>query len=340
MDEQNPTPSEGGASTLDRIQSYLSGETEPQPVKNEATPPNEPDSPVETVEPVDDGIEKDDGPQLSTSDLAKLLKLDENALDLDADGNAIFKTKVDGKEGAAKLQDLLKSYQLQEHVDKKVREAAEREKAIQAREQEVTHQFANRLQYAENLVNVAANDLLREFQSIDWRTIEQHDPGQAALLRQKFQDRQGQLRGVLQNVEAQKAQMAQHAVVQRQQVLQREAQKLPDVIPEWKDAATASKETGEIREWALKAGFQPEEIDNFALAHHVMVMRKAMLFDKLQQGKPKVENLVRNAPKLVKPGQAQPMDGRTQQMRNIKTQIKTSGGRKGIAEYLIASGKV
>jgi hypothetical protein len=344
VEEQNPTPVEGGASTLDRLERYLAAQDEPD--QTQAAQPEQSDNePAEgaaenTVEPDGDGEEQATEPQLSTSDLAKLLGLEEGALDLDEDGSVKLKTKVDGVEGAAKLQDLLKSYQLQEHVDRKAREAAEKEKAIQARQQEVEQQVAKRLEYAENLVNVAAQDLLREFQSIDWNHLEATDAGQAALLRQKFQERQAQLRGVMHNIEQNKAHSQQEALQKQQELLHREAARLSELIPEWKDQAVAQKERQEIRDWAVKAGFDPKELsDGFVFAHHVAVMRKAMQFDKLQQSRPAIENKVRTAPKLVKPGQA-PQNTQAQQLRNLKLSVQKSGGKSDrVVEYLMATGR-
>lgn len=332
-DTQNPTPDQGGASTLDvldRIQARLDG--------TDSGSADSQESVQDDVTTDGDGQQSDE-PQLSTSDLAKLLKLEEGALDLDEEGNAVFKTKVDGKEGAAKLQDLLKSYQLQEHVDRKAREAAEREKAIQAREQEVQQQLQQKLQYTENLTQIAANQLMQEFQSIDWNTLSQTDPGRAALIRQQFMERQAQLRGVYQNIEQQRMAAMQKLQAEQAEVLQREAERLPTLIPEWKDEQVAAKERREIRDWAIKAGFDPEEVDGISRAHHVAVLRKAMLADRLQQSKPEIENKVRTAPKLVKPGQAV-QNSQEQTLKNLRNTVVKSGGKRGVEELLIAKGLV
>lgn len=334
--EQNPTPTEGGASTLDRLERYLAAQDAPdQPNQDES-----PDAGASNdVKPDGDGQQSDE-PQVTTSDLAKFLGIDETAIDLDEDGTVKLKTKVDGVEGAAKLQDLLKSYQLQEHVDKKSREAAEREKALQTRQQEVEQQFSQRLQYAENLANIAASQLEQEFRSVDWKSLEQTDPGQAALMRQKFQERHNELRGVLFNIEQNKAQQEQQQAQARHQMLAQESQKLSQVIPEWKDAAVAGKEQGEIREWALKQGISAQDLDMVAQASHVAVMRKAMLYDKLQQSKASIENKVRKAPVLVKPGQAV-QNSKEMELRNLKQAVKKSGGKADAVEaYLLATGKV
>jgi hypothetical protein len=343
LDEQNPTAGDSGASTLDRIESYLSG-TQPQsqPVDNEPakaqTSPAEPEA-VESDVTDDGAIEADQQPQLTTSDLAKMLGVDEDVLDLSEDGTVKLKTKVDGKDDAPKLADLLKTYQIQGHAENRVREVAKQEEALRVREQEVQQQFTQRLQYAESLVNVAAQDLMREFQSVNWPALEQQDPGTAALMRQKFQERQQSLRGVLQQVEQNKSQLTQREAQNRQQMVAKEAEKLVSLVPEWKDSSVAEKERAEIRKWATESGFEAGELENFVLAHHVSVMRKAMKYDQQQKMRPAIEAQVRTAPKLVKPGQpAQNTQG--QKLQGLKQSIVKSGGKRGIAEYLLAAGKV
>lgn len=341
MDQEtpNPTPGNEGASTLDRLERYLAASDAPDQTNQQEPQAQTDDAASDDVKPDGDG-QQSDQPQLSTSDLAKLLGLEDGAIDLDEDGSVKLKTKVDGVEGAAKLQDLLKSYQLQEHVDKKAREAAELQKSLQARQQEAEQQFNQRLQYAQNLATVAANQLMREFQSIDWVTLEQQDAGQAALLRQKFQERQIELRGVFENIAQTEGQKQQQQAQERAQFLQAEAARLPQVIPEWKDEATATKEMREIRDWGLKQGISAQDLDSVANASHVAVMRKAMLFDKLQQAKPAIENKVRTAPVLVKPGQPA-QNSQVQTTQNLKQAVRKSGGKgEALEAYLLAAGKV
>jgi hypothetical protein len=336
LEETKATPDSGDASTLDpvdRLERMLSAED-----GSRETPQGE--DPAGHDEPDEGGAEQTEEPQLTTSDLAKYLGVDETLLDLDEDGTVKLRTNIAGEKGAAKLADVLKSYQLEGHVNKKSMELAEREKALQAQAQEVQQQYQQKLQYAENLTQIAANQLLQEYQQIDWNALEQQDAGQAALLRQKFTERQAQLRGAMQNIEQQRMFGQQKWQAEQAQALQREAERLPTVIPEWKNAEVAEKERREIREWALKAGWEPAEIDNISRAHHVAVLRKAMLADRLQSSRPEVENKVRQAPKLVKPGQAV-QNSQDQRLSNLKTAIKKSGRKTDAVEaYLMASGLV
>lgn len=335
-EETNATPGNEGASNLDpldRLERMLAAEDGPSEPEEGKTAENE-------VEPDGGGEEQADEPQITTSDLAKFLGIDETVLDLDEDGTVKLKTKVDGQEGAAKLADLLKSYQLEGHVNKRSMELAEREKQMQAKAQEAEQKFSERLQYAENLTNIAGQQLLAEFQSIDWKTLEQTDPGTAALWRQKFQERHAQLQGVHHNIQQEKARSQEKSQAEMQEALAKEAARLPELIPEWKDASVAAKERAELREWAVKAGYEPAEVDSISKAHHVAVLRKAMLADKLKATQPAIENKVRTAPKLVKPGQAQ-QNSQEQNLRNLKTKVQKSGGKgNSVAEYLMATGKV
>ena len=338
--EQNPTQGGNteGASTLDRLERYLAAQDAPDQTQTASQDTVE--GAANDVKPDGDGQQSDE-PQLSTTDLAKFLGLEETALDLDEDGTVKVKTKVDGVEGAAKLQDLIKSYQLQEHVDKKSREASEREKALETKAKEAEAQFAQRLQYAENLTNIAAQQLMQEFQSIDWKTLEAQDPGSAALWRQKFQERHAQLQGVHQSILREKAQAAEKGESEKQESLRKEAERLPILIPEWKDPNVAAKERGEILEWAQKAGFEPADLAPFTeKARGIQLLRKAMLTDRLQSQKVEVENKVRKAPVLVKPGQpAQSSEAQT--LRNLRAAVQKSGGKSDAVEaYLMATKRV
>lgn len=335
MDGENPTTGDSGASITDRLERFLSDSEPAAEVKT----PVEVESDQAEVVPEGATEQEEETQTVSTADVAKLLGVDESALDVDEDGTIKVKTKIDGKEGAAKFQELLKNYQLQGHAENKARQAAELEKALTARRAEIEQQAQARLQQVEQLSTVAASELMREYQSVDWNTLRVTDPGQYAALKADFQERNAKLQNVFQHVQQQAAQREQETARQRSEFLAQQAQKLPELIPEWKDTAIQARETGEIREWATKNGFQPQEIDSFVLAHHVQVMRKAMLYDKQQAAKPAIENKVRAAPRLVKPGQVAET-GQAQTLRNLKTQIKASGGKRGIEEYLLASGKV
>ena len=347
MDQENPTAGDSGASITERLEAKLNAQPAPEPkadVKEpvQAAQQDQPEIEVtEKVDPAKDGQEEESQPQLTTTDLAKYLGIDESALDVDDDGTIKVKTKIDGKEGAAKLADLLKSHQLSGHNENKAREVAEAHKAIETRRQEAETQVAARLEQVEALAKVAAEELTREYQSIDWQTLRQTDPGNYAALQMEYQQRGQKLQGVLNQTQQEKAQQQQQREAQRSQFLAQESEKIPTVIPEWKDKAVAERESKEIVDWMLKSGYAQQAVKslNTSTALDLATFRKAALFDKLQASKPQIENKLRLAPKLVKPGQTQPTTAE-QTLRSLKQTVIKSGGKGGsVAAYLMATGK-
>lgn len=343
MTVENPT-GDAGASITERIERFLSPEPQPaQEVEPQKADDYQPESVPETAEeqPASDESAESNEPQLSLSDLAKYLGVDESTLDVDDDGSVKVKTKIDGKEGAAKFQDLVKSYQLQGHVDAKAREAAEKDKALQERVQQFESYAQQEAQKLNQLAYIANQELMREVAEIDWQSLARSDPAEYVAKQAEFQTRQARVNQLMNAAQQQNSQWQQAQQVKQAQYLQSEAQRLTTLIPDWADQDKAKTEKAAIREYAIKQGFSVQEVDNLSRADTVALLRKAWLYD---QGKGKaavIEKQVRIAPKLVKPGQSLSASQRNEEsVRGLKEQIRKSGGRQGISEYLMATGKV
>lgn len=352
MHDENPTGEQSGASISERLENFLAAEESPAEPKpkaaanesgnddqsQDAPKPADPAEPKD--DPQDDAQGEADESQMTTAELAKLFGVDESAFDVDDDGNAVIKTKIDGKDGTAKFDDLIKSYQLRGHVDNESRSVAEQKRVLQQRMSEVEQAAAARVQHLDQLIGMADQELTREYQSIDWQRLRAENPGEYSARLTDFNARKQSLQQAAQAVQVEREQQQQQRQTQLQEFLAAEREKLATVIPEWKDSATASKEQREIKEWGLKVGFESHELDSIARSAHVAALRKAMLYDRLQESKKAVEAKVRTAPKLVKPGQA-PSENREQQtVRNLRTRIVKSGGTQGIRDYLLATNKV
>lgn len=348
-DESIENPTQEGASIEERLENYLAAEDSPEstepPVQESQAQEAETETEVETES--DDAQESSDEPQLTTSDLAKYLDIDESLFDTDEEGNLFIKTKIDGQEGRAKFQDVLKSYQMTGHVDNQAREVAEQRKALQAQAAEHQQAVQQKFQQAEEIVSIAYQNLMQESAAIDWAALSRDDPAEYIAKQHEFQARKNQLDQSVEAISANKTQ-------QIQQHLQAEAQKLFEVLPEWKDPAVRDKERAEIMEYLVSDhGYSPQfltvqydqqgRITHPGITDHklVLIAKKAMLFDRMQRAKPAAENKVRTAPKLVKPGQ--PIDAKkrgSENVRDLKSKIHKSGGKLGIEDYLLATGKV
>jgi hypothetical protein len=171
---------------------------------------------------------------------------------VDESGVPIIKTKIDGKDGAAKLADLVKSYQLQGHAENRARAVAEQEKALQTRMQEVEQHVKARVDHVEQLANVAGAELMREYQSDRLEFPTSSRSGAVRRIEQTSPTAKHRFKVSSSKSERSAVNKRSSSSSRRRKYLSDEAEKLPTVIPEWKDQATRAKESAEILEWGAR----------------------------------------------------------------------------------------
>lgn len=329
---------QSGESIQSRIESYLARQD--APAQPQETPPAEQEHPEgmdvqaedqsAESEPAGDELpESEDA--LTTADLAEYLGIDESALDVGDDGSLIVRTKVDGEEGTATLKDLVTSYQLRGHLDKANQEVANLRKSYEQKLSQADSTIKAKNSELEGITVLALNSLMHEFNGIDWNQLRQMDAEEWSAKQIEFGQRKAQLSEALNYLQNQKAAI-------EGQEMAREGSRIPDLIPEWKDQATADKEKAELQAYMTKAGYSSNVVKT---ADGVALLRKAMMYDKLQGVKVETMKKVKTAPKLAKPGAAKSQtDIKQAEIVSIRKAIKKSGGKAGIADYLLRTGKV
>jgi hypothetical protein len=352
MSELNPTASsEGGASTpsdpVDLIQNFLDaqdGDSTQDTTAQDAT--KTPDTPKGDA-PADDSE-----PQITTAQLAAYLGIEESEIDVDGDGQPVFKTKVDGKEGAAKFADIRKSHQLGVHAENRAREAAAKEQAaerkLQEAEQVISARFAEQqatMQQMGQFAQVLQHELNGEVQQQQWDQLWEQNPAQARKLERYYSERQARINGIMQNI-AQRDQQARQQAAQAQRANEEQGKAnqyrlLTKLIPEWNDPQVANKERQELLSWIETSGFDASDLD-LTKASQVMLVRETWKHRMLQQSRPAIENKVRTAPRLVKPGQApQPEEGKQARLKALKQNIRNASpanSSKAFESFLLESG--
>jgi len=335
---------------LERLESYLAPEESSEHEKKHDTTEDSIDeskqqvpeeTETESLEgdaPEADATDEIEESQIELPDLAAVLGLEPDRLDVDESGNLLVRTKIDGKDGIAKFTDLIKSYQLEGHLNKQNMEVSEQRKALETKLAEIESQSQAKIQQLDDLANIAWGDLNAQYQSIDWAQLRVEDPAEFAAKSQEFQQRNAQIQSMFAQLQQQRTSQTQE---RNQTTLKNEGEKLLRAIPEWSDAGVAEKDRAAIRKFAGSVGFSSDEVNTLSDHRAVVVLRKAMLYDQLQQTKPEVTKKVRKAPKLVRPGQAtSKADRNAESLKTLKSTIKKSGGKDGVAAYLLATGKV
>jgi hypothetical protein len=235
-----------------------------------------------------------------------------------------YAVKVDGQEGEATIDELIKSYQLEKTAQKRLQDAAEQRKAVEV-EKASTEQA--RQQY-EQALNLMAQQLQQSTQPRDqayWDGLYESDP--LEYVRQRDQERDAQAKQ--QAVQAEQIRM-------RQIKLAEEQKKLLELIPEWKDSEVEAREKAAIAGYAQSKGWTTQELNNAIDSRYVDLMRKAYLYDNLQSQRPIAAKKVKAAPKMVKSGQPKTKgDSATERKRKAFDTLRKSGSKDAAVQYLL-----
>lgn len=218
-----------------------------------------------------------------------------------------LKVKVNGEEVEVTLDELQKGYSRQSDYSRKTQQLAEERKAFLSEAEAIRQE---RAQYA-TLLN-ALQQQLQSTQQLDqqpdWDRLYDEDPIQATKLERQWNKVQAERQAKLSAIQAEQQRVGQaleqQTAEQMKAILVNEAQRLPEIIPQWKDEKVAAEGKKQLRNWLVDQGLNEVEINSLHKAEHVSILRKAMLYD---QGQRKAQASVKPQPvatRPVKPGSA------------------------------------
>jgi hypothetical protein len=210
--------------------------------------------------------------------------------------------KVDGKTSQVPLADLVRSYQTDAHVTQKSQAFAEQQRAFEAERNQITQGLQQHLQTVTNLVSLAHQELLRDYQGIDWNRLRTEDPIRWAVLDREFQNRNTQIQQAMQQTALQYQQQQQAQQQDLAQRLPKEREKMLDAVPAWRDDKQFQADRAVMAEMGQKMGFTPAELSQVYDHRHMQALHYASQFLKLQAQSPQALKKVRAAPQMANPG--------------------------------------
>jgi hypothetical protein len=230
-----------------------------------------------------------------------------------------FTVKVNGEEREIPLSELVKGYQLESDYRIKTSQVAEQARAAQAQYQQAQ---ALQAHYAEAL-NVYSRQLQTMQPQPPDATMIDADPVGYLRQQQAYQNWQGQM----QRAQSEQAQLAarqqeEQEVLASYNLLQ-EAELLTKAIPDWSNPVKAKAGKAELTKYLKDTyGFDDARLAQVADHRALVMARKAMLYDQMQQKQAKVTDKVANLPPKapLRPGSGDhsPTDGRTRAMQTLK----------------------
>jgi uncharacterized protein YifE (UPF0438 family) len=295
-----PSP-EGSISIAQEAILGLMGSVEDLPKTEEASPTEEAESTEETQdEPLEAESEDDSEEYEEESD-----ESDEE--DEQEEDPGVYTVKVNGEAHEVTLEELVKGYSRQSDYTKKTQDIAEErghmEQALEMARAEVGQIQQEREEYVASLQNVIdnSNEHLQQFMNVDWERLKEESPIEYVTLREDYRDAQDRVQAMFQQQEMVKQKQSSDAAQQHQTVVAREHAKLSEKLPEWGNEAKRQTIGAQLRDYAVGLGYSTDEIGSLIDHRSLLVLRKAMFYDKANPSKVASKKL-KNKPKLVSSG--------------------------------------
>ena len=213
-----------------------------------------------------------------------------------------YRVKSGGEEKDVSLEELVSGYQKGDDYTKKSQTLAEQRKVVEAEAkaiQEAQHlreQYAQRLNQVQTILSEGKNS------EEDLQLLKENDPIAYAVRVAENTEANKKIQ-LVQQEQARLAQESnQHRANQQAQFVANQSKMLVEKVKEFSDPKKAEQIKNDIRSFGKSVGFSDQELSQVYDHRHVLILQKAMEYDKLQQSKAGVTKKVSNAPKMAKKG--------------------------------------
>jgi hypothetical protein len=253
-------------------------------------------------------------------------EVEEEELEIVAEEDLKYTIKVDGQDYEVGIDELKNGYQRQADYTRKSQALAEQRKGTENIQSERMQLEQERQMYANGLqmLQEQQSAKLTDFDNVEWEALKQEDPYQYMIKKDEYRDAQervGNLQAEQQLVQQERTKQAQQA---RSHFVQQEYARLVNALPEWNDKDSTIKK--DVQEYATSVGFRPEEISQLADHRSVLVIKKAMEFDKLTKKVAPKKKAVKKVPKVQKSGRGNSKeDAATEATNKKRARLRKSG---------------
>jgi len=227
---------------------------------------------------------------------------EEEELEIVAEEDLKYTIKVDGEEYEVGIDELKDGYQRQADYTRKSQALAEQRKETENIQSERMQLEQERQMYANGLQMLREQQTakLQDFDGVDWETLKKEDPYAYMIKKDEYRDAQERVTNVAQQQQQVQNEQVQQAQQTKSHFIRQEYTRLVAALPEWEDKDSTIKE--DVRKYAAEVGFLPEEINQLADHRSVLVIKKAMEFDKLTKKVAPKKKAVKKVPKVQKAG--------------------------------------
>ena len=281
-----------------------------EPTKPKSDKPATPKKDASAEETETDETEEDDVASVieqlsSLTDLAEATGIDhEKIMDLQ------IPTKIDGKEGTARLRDLVRSYQLEGHINQKLASFDNERKAFETNRTQAERAAAERIQALDVGVTILDRALQGELASVNWQQLQDTNPTEFNSKYVAYQHRFGQLQQLAQQLAAERQKQTAGLQEKAKSWLEEQGKLLKIKVPEWSDDVKRTQDRAVIAEYLKGHGITAQEFEQVQDHRYLAVLRDASKWAELQKQKPATMKKLKLAPKILKAGSKQSKEAR------------------------------
>jgi len=339
-----PSVNEGALDVAGRIEEKLFGSNEPETDTDEVVASDAEELPEGNDTPDGDEDGEDDLEKIADGDdlsLADYLGIEDDKLTVTDDGTVSFTATINGEKTEVPLKELAKSYQLQGHVNNKSMALETERKEFEEARNTATSEIQERIQTVNGMSKMFEEQLVQEFNGIDWDELRQQNPAEWTALRQEYADRANQIQNIQANIqeEGRKAFEEQKAKIEQdsRQHLAAEFSKMVEANPDWKDKDKLNADMAKMKEFTSSTyGFSEQDMALVTDHRLIALIQDAQSF---RRGKASVANKkVNKLPKFQKPGASQENVQQLTKARSIKVKrqtLRTSGNVRDAADLIL-----
>ena len=219
--------------------------------------------------------------------------------DVEVEERKTYRVKAGGEEKDVTLDELVSGYQKGEDYTKKSQSLAEERKKVEAHANEVQQAMRMKEEYAQRLAQVEA--VLASDNNVEnLEELKENDPIQYAIKVAEQTENNKKINALQQERMRVEQEKQQFNIQQQNAVVANEAKLLSEKVKEFSDPKKAEQIKSEIRNFGKSVGFTDDELSQVYDHRHVIILQKAMEYDRLQKANPSVTKKLSNAPKMAK----------------------------------------
>ena len=239
--------------------------------------------------------------------------------DVEVEERKTYRVKSGGEEKDVTLEELVSGYQKGDDYTKKSQSLAEARKKVEAHAHEVQQAMQVKEEYAQRLAQVE-QFLMSDGEQVNLDELKENDPIQYAIKVAEQTETNKKINILRQERAKVQEQQQAYQAQQQQMVVQNEAKMLSEKVKEFSDPKKAEQIKNDIRSFGKSVGFSDQELSQVYDHRHVLILQKAMEYDKLQQSKAGVNKKLSNAPRMAKKGKkVMNADNYTKQKKRLRS---------------------